>query len=219
VLAKRSDNRTPIYPTDLNFNPTRPGCRHTRMQCRVPRSKLRSNCAGKGTLSGSNRLAPRGDKSRTAHSTLECPLRQIMPSTGTRNLCRGFIRRSMPDCMIETSWRGVTRPLTRAKNHGAFTAGVSGLAGRLPAQLYGLLDFRQTFRPRFASVGAMQPSASGFCDTARGFRRRLIICSPFFCRPSVCRSRVRGNYGTGLRCRHRRTVRPGSCPRLSRFRV
>jgi hypothetical protein len=150
------------------------------MQWRVARSKVRSNSVGRGTSLGSNKPAPAGEKSRTVHPTRE--FRQIVPSAPTRNRCRGFIRRSMPHCMEETSWRGVTRPLTRGKNQGMIlTAAVSRLAGRYPTRgLCGMLEFRH----RFDTVGATQPSASGFSgDTERGFPRRLIICS-LFCRPS-----------------------------------
>jgi hypothetical protein len=84
---------------DLNFNQARPSCRQTRMQCRVARSTVRSNSVGKRTSSGGKRPAPAGEKSSTLHPTRTGPLRQIMPSTGSQNRCRGFNRHSSPTYM------------------------------------------------------------------------------------------------------------------------
>jgi hypothetical protein len=93
----------------LNFTPTRPSCRHARTQWRVTPSRVRSNSAGKGISSESKRPAPAGEKSRTMHPTRTCPLGQIMPSTPSRNGCRGFFRRSMPGCMGKQSGRDDVR--------------------------------------------------------------------------------------------------------------
>jgi hypothetical protein len=79
---------------DLNFNPILSVCRHTVIQDWVASLNVRSNSAGRETVSGSINPTPAGEKSRTVQSTIVPRSSKIAP--GMRAKFRGLILRSTP---------------------------------------------------------------------------------------------------------------------------